>query len=140
MKTPIHYITILGLVLLSTITLHAQHVNPEKHNYFILSKNIQQLKPITITAHALAEEDPKNHGELHVVFCGKTVRDIPGSAFFNQLLEDSKSAPIKIFVCGLSLKKFNVTPDNLPENIKVIDNGILYALQMKKQGFITLTI
>ncbi|MCR8667826.1 DsrE family protein [Aestuariibaculum sp. M13] len=140
MKTPIKHITMWCFVLFSAITLQAQNENTETLNYSILSKNIQQLKPALITANALAKEDGKTYGNLYVVFCGKTVQDIADNSEFNALLKDIISNQVKIFICGLSLKKFNVNPVDLRKNIQVVENGILYAFQLKKQGFISLTI
>ena len=57
-------------------TAQAQTVNHEKNNYLVLSKNIQQLKPVMLTATELAKQDGNNYGEFYVIFCGKTVQDI----------------------------------------------------------------
>ena len=43
-------------------------------------------------------------------------------------------------MCGISLKKFNITPKQLPDSIVVTENGILYGFQLTKNGFLTLTI
>lgn len=140
MKTPLKHIFILCFVLLSLTTLNAQNFNSEKNNYLVLSKNIQQLKPILITANALAEEDPKMHGKFYILLCGKTVEDIPDNSEFKTLLKTINSEHTTVFVCGLSLQKFKVSLNNLPQEVEVVDNGILYAFQLKKQGFISLTI
>lgn len=120
--------------------LHAQHFNPEKNNYLILSKNIQQLKPILLTAEALKKEDGKDYGDFHVVICGKTVRNITENTKFKELLKKLKEKNVKVFACGISLNKFNIDKNKLPSNLNVVDNGILYALQLTKKKFITLTI
>ena len=57
-----------------------------------------------------------------------------------QYLKKAKVQNIKVFVCGLSLSKFNINPEALPSNLEITPNGILYGFQLIKKGFITLTI
>jgi len=75
-----------------------------------------------------------------VIFCGKTVQDISKNSEFESLSKQAKEQNLKVFVCGLSLKKFGIDPKDLPKTIKVTENGILDGFQLTKQGFITLTI
>lgn len=140
MKNSILIFTTLFSVLLGAQQLHAQEFNPTKNNYLILSKNIQQLKPVLLTAKSLAMEDGQDYGDFYMIICGKTVKDIPNNSEFHALLEDAKLLNIKVFACGISLKKFNITTTQLPDNIAVTENGILYGLQLTKKGFLSLTI
>ncbi|WP_053977131.1 DsrE family protein [Mangrovimonas xylaniphaga] len=140
MKHKLFYIAFICLLSIGSNSLFAQDFDPEKNNYLILSKNIQQLNPVLITANDLEKEDGKAYGDFYVILCGKTVSDIPNNPEFEKLLKDAKSQNIKVFVCGISMKKFNVDQKQLPKNITVVENGILYGFQLTKQGFNTLTI
>lgn len=135
----ISFITIL-LVLFTLGTTQAQTVNHRKNNYLVLSKNIQQLKPVILTATKLAKQDGKNYGKFYLIFCGKTVQDISKNNDFISLVKQAKEQNLKIFVCGLSLKKFGIAPKDIPKTIEITENGILDGLQLTKKGFITLTI
>lgn len=128
------------LLLVGTSQLYAQNINAKKNNYLVLSKNIQQLKPVLLTATELAKEEGKKHGAFYVIICGKTVTEIADNLNFNTLLEKAIAQNVKVFVCGISLSKFNITPETLPDNLEIIPNGILYGFQLTKKGFITLTI
>jgi intracellular sulfur oxidation DsrE/DsrF family protein len=128
------------LLLVGISRLQAQDINPKMNNYLVLSKNIQQLKPILQTASELAKEDGKKHGEFYVIICGNTVNDIVDNSDFKELLGKAKNQHVKVFVCGISLKKFNIDPNTLPDSLEITPNGILYGFQLTKQGFITLTI
>lgn len=121
-------------------TAQAQTVNHEKSNYLVLSKNIQQLKPVMLTATELTKQDGNNYGEFYVIFCGKTVQDISKNNEFVSLTKLAKEQNLKVFVCGLSLKKFGIDPNDIPKSIEVTENGILDGLQLTKNGFTTLTI
>lgn len=138
MKKSIIFLTSMLLLFLGTTK--AQEFNPNKNNYLVFSKNIQQLKPLLITANELSLEDGNQYGEFHIVICGKTVSDITNNTTLNELLKQAKKQNVKVFACGLSLDQFNVSPDQLPEDIDTIPNGILYGLQLTREGFITLTI
>ncbi|WP_200978339.1 DsrE family protein [Echinicola sp. 20G] len=140
MRNPIIYITTMFLLLFGTIQLHAQEINPKKNNYLVLSKNIQQLKSVLLTANALAKEDARRYGEFYVIICGKTVNEIADNPDFNELLEKAKAQNVKVIVCGISLSKFNINPESLPGNLEITPNGILYGFQLLKKDFITLTI
>ncbi|WP_274474568.1 sulfur reduction protein DsrE [Mangrovimonas aestuarii] len=140
MKNSIIHITTMFLLLLGTTQLQAHEINPKKNNYLVLTKNIQQLKPVLLTANALAKEDGRKYGDFHVIICGKTVNDIVDNPDFNELLEKAKAQKLKVFVCGISLSKFNINPETLPSNLEITPNGILYGFQLVKKGFITHTI
>ena len=140
MKHSITYITVLFVLILGTGDLKAQTSTSDQNDYVVLSKTIKQLKPILLTATSLAEEDGENYGEFQVVFCGKTVAEIQDNADFQALLKQAAQHHLKVYVCGLSLQAFEVNPEELPHHLEVVENGIFYGFQLKKQGFISLTI
>jgi len=140
MNYSITYITVLLFLILGTPQLKAQNQTGEQQNYVVLSKNIKQLKPILMTADSLAEEDGETYGEFQVVLCGKTVQDIKNNADFKLLLKQAELQNVTVTVCGLSLNAFEVDQKQLPEHLEVVENGILYGFQLKKKGFISLTI
>lgn len=135
----ISIITIV-LFLFATGTTQAQTITNEKNNYLVLSKNIQQLKPVMLTATELEKQDGNNYGAFYVIFCGKTVQDISKNSEFVTLTKQAKAQNLKVFVCGLSLKKFGIDPKDIPATIEVTENGIMDGFQLTKKGFITLTI
>ena len=133
-------ILLTSMLLLFLGTTKAQEFNPNKNNYLVFSKNIKQLKPVLKTDSDLSKEDGDKYGEFHIVICGETVTDIVNNSAFNELLLQARNQNVKVFACGLSLDQFNVSTDQLPIDIDTIPNGILYGLQLTREGFITLTI
>lgn len=140
MKKSIIILSGLFLLLFGTFQTQAQDFNPKKNNYLALSKNIQQLAPVILTAEALKEEDGKKYGKFFMVVYGKTVEDIPNNETFANLLKKAKALNIEVFVCKLALNKFKVNLDELPGDLKFTDNGFLYGYQLQKKGFITLSL
>ena len=140
MKNPILTITTVFLTLFGTLHTQAQDFNPEQNNYLVLSKNIQQLNPVLLTASDLAKEDGKKFGAFYMIICGKKVTEIINNEHFETLLKKAKAQNVTVFVCGISLKKFGIKPSELPNNIEITENAILYGFQLSKKGFIALTI
>jgi intracellular sulfur oxidation DsrE/DsrF family protein len=140
MKHPIIYVVVLVLFATANKATAQTGLDPGKQNYLVLSKNIEQLNPILLTANSLSESDGGQFGEFHVVFCGKTVTKLPDNKGIQRLLDKAEKMGAKVFVCGLSLQKFGIAPEALPKGISVVDNGIFYGFQLQKKGFNTLTI
>ena len=124
---------------MATSSLKAQ-TQLEKNKYAVLSKKIQQLPAILQTATALENEDSELFGEFQVIFCGKTLLNIPQNQEFIALLKTAKKQGVKIFACGISLTKFNLSKKDVPPGLPITENGILHAFQLQKQGFLTLSI
>lgn len=124
---------------MATSSLKAQ-TQLEKNKYAVLSKNIQQLPAILQTATALENVDGELFGEFQVIFCGKTLLNIPQNQEFIALLKTAKKQGVKIFACGISLTKFNLSKKDVPPGLPITENGILHAFQLQKQGFLTLSI
>lgn len=140
MKNTIIVLSSLFLLLFGSFQAQAQDFNPKKNNYLALSKNIQQLAPVVLTAEALAKEDGKKYGKFFMVIYGKTVEDIPDNEEFADLLKKAEALNVEVFVCELALKKFKVGKDGLPDHLKFTGNAFLYGYQLQKKGFITLSL
>ena len=133
-------ITILTLAFAFTLTQSTtaqdlSSINTKKKNYIVLTKKVQQLKPITLAAEEMKAEDGSEYGEFHVVFCGKDIPQLTDEKFMKPYLEMLEKGNVKLIACGFSLKKFGVDPDELPKGIEIVDNGIAYSLKLKKLGF-----
>ncbi|SEA38269.1 DsrE/DsrF-like family protein [Flavobacterium gillisiae] len=109
-------------------------------NYVVLTKNIQQIKPIVLAAKALATEDGKNFGNFKVIICGKTVTDLTDKELITEYVEMAKKNNVTLIACGFSLKKFKVNADNIPKELEVVDNGILYNFQLQKSGYLSIEL
>lgn len=114
--------------------------NKEQKNYFVLTRNVPQLKAIILAADALATDDGEKFGEFHVVICGQTVSDLTNLETMQPYLDMAKNKNIKLLACGFSLKKFGVDATKLPKEMGVVENGILYGFNLQKDGFLSITL
>ena len=119
----------------NALAQNLDNIDTRKKNYIVLTKKVQQLKPITLAAEEMKAEDGAEYGEFHVVFCGKDIPQLTDEKFMKPYLEILEKGNVKLIACGFSLKKFGVDPKDLPEGIDIVDNGIAYSLKLKKLGF-----
>ncbi|WP_188461527.1 sulfur reduction protein DsrE [Marivirga lumbricoides] len=138
MKTLIINSLIILSVLLS-IQTQAQNTKTTD-NYVVLSKKIAQLKPIILSAKALKSENEASFGQFVVVICGKEIGDITDREKMDGFIEMAKEANVQIVACGFSLSKFKVDPSQVPDEIKIVENGILYNFQLQKKGYYSLSL
>src|SRR5690606_33714402 len=105
---------IVSLLMVIGNTQHSYSQQKEKQNYVVLTKNVQQLKPILLAAQALSKEDGEQFGNFEIIVCGKGIQEITNLEILKPHLEKAEILGAKIVACGFSLKKFNVDPKNLP--------------------------
>ncbi|SDS45168.1 Intracellular sulfur oxidation protein, DsrE/DsrF family [Gillisia sp. Hel1_33_143] len=131
-------------IILALFTASAQDqkstLDNHKNNYVVLTKNVPQLKPILLTAKALQEQDQEKYGEFQVIICGKTVKELTDKDNMKPFLEAAKNENVKIVVCGFSMKKFGVKAKDLPRELEVVSNGILYDFELQKKGYLSIEL
>lgn len=45
---------------------------------------------------------------------------------------------IQINACGFSVKQLNVNSNDIPKQVKIIENGMHYTFQLQKKGYASL--
>lgn len=132
---------LLLLTFFTSAHMQAQNSqNNEKNNYVVLTKKVAQLQPIILTAEALKAEEGKDFGNFEVIICGQNIGDITDSEKINKFIEKAKKAGVQIVACGFSLDKFKIDRASVPDDIKIVENGILYNFQLQKQDYKNLSL
>lgn len=143
--------TILSTLVLSLIFITSsaqQSFSAEKtktgdeniNNYVVLTRKVEQLKPILLAAQQLAKEDNKQFGNFEIIVCGKEIGELTNEEKMKTHLENAERVNATIIACGFSLNKFKVDPQKIPSNIKIIDNGILHNINLQKKGYYSLEL
>lgn len=143
--------TILSTLVLSLIfiTANAQQSfsaeiakveDKNVNNYVVLTRKVEQLKPILLAAQQLAKEDNNQFGNFEIIVCGKEIGDLTNEEKMKEHLENAERVNATIIACGFSLNKFKVDPNKIPGNIKIIDNGILHNINLQKKGYYSLEL
>ena len=131
--------SIIILLAVFTNPVNAQE-QQEQQNYVVLTKKVPQLKPILIAAESLAREDGHHFGKFEIIICGQTVKELTDKAVMQEHINKAKEQNVELVACGFSLKKFGVDRRDISPELKVVDNGILYNLQLQKKGYISLSL
>ncbi|SKB30789.1 hypothetical protein SAMN05660776_0254 [Salegentibacter holothuriorum] len=126
--------------MLFSITTNAQNHNTEKNNYVVLTKKIPQLQPILITAEELQAEDAQHFGDFQVIICGQTVTGLTDKEEMEKYIKRANKANVSLKACGFSLNKFGVDYKEIPFEMKVVENGILYNFQLQKKGYTSIEL
>lgn len=140
MKTYIFSSLMLIMTLFSNANLQAQETNNSTNNYVVLTKKVAQLQPIILTAEALKKEEGQAFGNFEVIICGKEIGDITDAEKINKFIKKAEKAGVTIVACGFSLDKFKIDRATVPNDIKIVENGILYNFQLQKQDYKNLSL
>lgn len=127
-------------IMLFSLNTQAQQHDSEKNNYVVLTKKIPQLQPIFLTAETLAEEDGKEFGKFEVIICGQTVKELTDKEMMQKYINKAKEHNVELVACGFSLNKFGVDRKDISPAFRVVENGILYNLQLQKKGYTSISL
>ncbi|HSI71357.1 MAG TPA: DsrE family protein [Gillisia sp.] len=133
-------IVILLTMIASPVNAQAQIEPQSKENYVILTKKIPQLQPIYLTAETLMEEDGENFGKFEVIICGQTVQELKDKDMMQEYIKKAEKANVDLVVCGFSLNKFGVDRKDISSQLRIVENGILYNLQLQKKGYTSISL
>ena len=111
-----------------------------ENNYFILNRNVEQLKAVGKAAADLAVSDSTTYGTFKVVVCGKSVQDLLDEEKMADAVAILQKSGVEMYACGLSLKKFGVDPAALPEFYQVVINGLVFGFDLQKEGYYSITL
>ena len=68
--------------------------------------------------------DGMSYGEFKVIICGQAVKEFSKNEELEEILLKAEEK-IQLIACGFSLKKFGISPESIPENMQVVENGIV---------------
>lgn len=131
---------IIFLVLFTTSVNAQTSRNTEKFNYIVSTSRTAQLEPIIATAEALAKEDAEKFGEFQAIIYGKTVQELTDKETMKKFIAKAKNANVRLIVCNMALKTFEVNPNDIPDEFEIVDNAFTHILQMQKQGYLSIQL
>ena len=135
-----YFISSIVLLLSLIATPVKAQQQAEQQNYVILTKKLPQLQPIFLTAETLAQEDGENFGKFEVIICGQTVKELTDRDMMQEYIEKAEKAKVELVICGFSLNKFGVDRKDISPQLRTVENGILYNLQLQKKGYTSLSL
>lgn len=128
------------VLLLSGISLSPIQAQNDQQDYVVLTKKVAQLQPILLAAEALKNEDGSKFGNFEVIICGQLIGEITDPEKMGGFIQKAESLGVTLIACGFSLNKFKVARSEVPKEMKIVENGILYDLQLQKKGYHSLSL
>lgn len=131
---------IMSLVFVMGSAQSFSEQKSEQFNYLVIAKNARQINATLLSAKELKKEDGTNFGNFEVVVCGKDVGELTDPKKIDELYARSKQQGVSLIACGFSLNKFGVDRKELLKGMRIVENGILHALELQKKNYITLEL
>lgn len=124
----------------------SQPANSDKENlsesdseqdYAILIRKVNHLNAAIKTVHMMEDDDDSAVNRFEVVICGEGVVQLNNNP---DLVDKATQAGITLSACGMSLNKFSISRDELPQGIRVVGNGLIRIFDLQEQGYKTITL
>lgn len=141
----IRIFTVLLLSLFIVPNTYSQPVDPQSQEHFqanegqdyaMLIRNMNHLNAAIKTVQML-EGDGQTADQFEVVVCGKSVTKLSDHT---DLIDRAAGAGITLSACGMSLNKFSVEKEELPQEVNIVPNGLLRMFDLKEKGYNTLAL
>lgn len=114
-----------------------EHFQLQKgQDYAMLIRNMNHLNAALKTVEMM-EGDARAVDHFEVVICGKIVTELNDHT---DLIDRATGSGITLSVCGMSLNKFSVEKDELPQGIGVVPNGLIRMFDLQEKGYKTIAL
>lgn len=130
----------LGLPLNMTAqSAHCKDENVKK--YALLVRNSEHMGAALKTASQMVESGT-HYEAFEVVICGKEVMKLANkeNKQLSGMLQQAQDLKVSFSVCGMSLNKFNISPEELPDQFEVVNNGLIRIFELQENCYYTLEL
>lgn len=108
-----------------------------RQDYAMLIRKIDHLKAAIKTLKMMKENDANAVNHFEVVICGKGVTQLSENS---DLIDNATQAGITLSACGMSLNKFSIAENELPQGVGVVSNGLIRMFALQEQGYKTISL
>ncbi len=106
----------------------------------LLVQGPQQLQPVLATAGELLAGRGLPAREVRVIACGGALDALLAGSPAERQVADARAAGVAVVACGLTLQKKGIDPGRLQAGVEVVPNGIVEALRLESEGWLSLTL
>lgn len=122
---------IAGLLLGFAVVFASAQTKQDGKYVFVISK-VNYLKAIE-DAVSKSKAEGLEVSEVRVILCGESVKALTEEdVIIKVALQNTR---IKLYACGISLEQMSVDPSVLPKEVGTVQNGILEAMKLEKEGY-----
>ena len=134
-----HLLLIVASLLISTMGFAQKAGKGEKDNLLFLLRQPEHINQALKTVEQL-ESNTKttlSPGKIVIIVCGEAVTTL-GTPEAEAWADKISHYPnVSILACGLSLKKFNKSEQDLVKGIGYTENGFIKAFELQKEGYLS---
>jgi intracellular sulfur oxidation DsrE/DsrF family protein len=114
--------------------------NTEK-KYALLVRSTEHMGAALKTASQM-KASGKKYDAFEVVVCGKVVQELTDkeNKQIPDMLTQAKTLNVTFTVCGMSLDKFKLSSDQLPDQFEVVENGIIRIFELQDNCYHTIEL
>lgn len=115
----------------------AMQPDKQSNNYALLVRNFNHLKAAVKTVDMMTEDEPNAVNNFEVVICGNKITTI---SEHQALIEEALNKEITLTACGMSMNKFSMGNEELPEGVEVVPNGLIRIFELQDKGYKIITM
>lgn len=118
----------------STVALKV--ADQQSDSYALLVRNYNHLRAAVKTVDMLSN-DNRDIANFEVVLCGKKITQINNN---KDLVQKAQHKGITVTACGMSMNKFSMDKSELPDDVQVVQNGLIHIFDLQEKGYKTITL
>lgn len=145
-KNNIQLLALILFVLGLAFTVSAQRTpcaegNAGKKKYALLVRTTEHMGAALKTA-AQMRGAGTSYDAFEVVVCGKVVQELTDTENkrISGMLKQAEDLNVIFSVCGMSLNQFSISPEQLPEQFEVVENGLIRIFKLKENCYYTIEL
>lgn len=120
----------------------AHQLDPMEANSAALGvRQPHHLDVAALTAEQVLEGD---HGyradRFAIVACGPAVERLAEDDEIADTIANLPDDTVDISVCGLTVDRFDIDPDDFPDRVKVVPNGLVELMRLEAKGYETVEL
>lgn len=115
----------------------AHHGDPMEGNRAALGvREPHHLDVAVLTAHqVLAGEQDYRADHFAIIACGPAVERLAEDEEIAEKIGELPEDSVDINACGLTVDRFDIDPDEFPQGVDVVPNGIVELMKLESKGY-----
>ncbi len=120
----------------------AQQLDPMEANSAALG--VRQPHHLDVAALTAEQVLDGEHGyradRFAIIACGPAVERLAEDDEIGARLTDLPEDTVEISVCGLTVDRFDINPDDFPNRVQVVPNGLVELMRLEAKGYETVEL
>lgn len=129
---------VLAFLLVQTVQAHSQ--SNAEHDVLMLVRTDSHLGAALETAGDLQEGKSFKTGRIEIIVCGEASRALLKGSPQEEAIRKASTKGVTVTACGMSLGQMKIDPQQLIGGVKVVPNGLMRALELQADGYLSVEL